>query len=461
MIPAAAPPSTNRLEPASRLTAWRLFILGLQHVLVMYAGTVSVPLIIGGALKLPKEQLAFLINADLFASGIATLVQSVGIWKFGIRLPVMMGVTFTAVSSIIALGAAPNIGLVGVYGGVIAAGLFGILIAPLMGRMLKLFPPAVTGSLITLIGLSLLGVGINWAAGGLPTLTTQAAGVTQIVPNPAYGDLGGLAIAATVLVVILILTKYGRGMLGSVAVLIGVVVGTLVAAACGKVSFHGVREASFLAVVTPFHFGLPTFHLSAIVAMCVVMLITMVESTGMFFALSEVIGRPLSQKELLAGLRADGLGTVIGGIFNTFPYTSFSQNVGLVTMTGVRSHRVAVPAGLILMGLGLFPKLAHIVASVPQCVLGGAGIVMFGTVAAVGIRILGSIDYDRSRHDLFIVALSIGIGLIPTLAPSFFQHLPQWTGPFTRSGIVLGTLVAVLLNLLFNGLEDKKASESQ
>ncbi|KWW36579.1 nucleobase:cation symporter-2 family protein [Cupriavidus metallidurans] len=436
-----------------RLPSGRLLALGLQHVLVMYAGTVAVPLIVGGALKLPKDQLAFLINADLFAAGLATLIQAFGFWKFGIRMPVMMGVTFASVAPMIAIGNDPNVGLLGIYGAVIASGIFGILIAPMMGRMLGLFPPVVTGTVITLIGVSLMRVGINWAGGGQPTTRAVIDGVVKEVPNLAYGDLSNLAIAGLVLAVILLLSKYGRGLVANCAVLLGIIIGTLVAMALGKVSFEGLNEASYVAVITPLHFGIPKFELTAILSMCIVMLITLVESTGMFLALSDITGRKLSRDDLTAGLRADGLGTVIGGIFNTFPYTSFSQNVGLVTVTGVRSRYVAAAGGLILIAFGLFPKMAHVVASVPQFVLGGAGIVMFGMVAATGIRILGSCDFNRNRHNLFIVAISIGFGMIPTLSPTLFQYLPKWTDPFTHSGIVLGTIVAVALNLFFNGIQ--------
>ena len=439
-----------------RLPSGRLLALGLQHVLVMYAGTVAVPLIIGGALKLPKDQLAFLINADLFAAGLATLIQAFGFWKFGIRMPVMMGVTFASVAPMIAIGSDPNVGLLGIYGAVIAAGVFGILVAPLMGRMLGLFPPVVTGSVITLIGVSLMRVGINWAAGGQPTTRAVIDGVVKDVPNLAYGDLGNLGIAALVLVAILLLSKYGRGLISNCAVLLGIVIGTLVAMALGEVSFEGLDEASLIAVITPLHFGIPKFDVAATLSMCVVMLITLVESTGMFLALADITGKRLSNEDLTRGLRADGLGTVIGGVFNTFPYTSFSQNVGLVTVTGVRSRYVAAAGGIILIALGLFPKMAHIVASVPQFVLGGAGIVMFGMVAATGIRILGSCDFNRNRFNLFIVAISIGFGMIPTLAPTFFQYLPKWTDPFTHSGIVLGTIVAVVLNVFFNGIQSRE-----
>jgi NCS2 family nucleobase:cation symporter-2 len=449
----------DQVQPVDqRLPGAKLAALGLQHVLVMYAGTVAVPLIVGGALNLPKDQLAYLINADLFAAGIATLIQSLAIWKFGIRLPVMMGVTFAAVSPMIAIGVDPSIGLLGIYGAVIASGLFGIAVAPLMGRLLGLFPPIVTGSVITLIGVSLLGVGINWAAGGQPTMRAVVNGVAQTVPNPAYGDPLHLVVAAFVLVVVLLLTKYGRGLVSSIAVLLGIAVGTVVAAALGLVSLTGLADASWIAVVTPLHFGMPTFDIGAIVSMCIVMLITQVESTGMFLALSSITGKRLTSDDLVGGLQADGLGALIGGLFNAFPYTSFSQNVGLVTVTGVRSRYVTAVGGAILIALGLFPKLALVVASVPLFVLGGAGIVMFGMVAATGIRILAYVDYERNRHNLFVAAIAIGFGMIPTLAPQFFHYLPKWTEPVTHSGIVLGTLVAVALNLYFNGMQSKAES---
>ncbi|WKB55031.1 nucleobase:cation symporter-2 family protein [Eleftheria terrae] len=453
--------SPSRALSEERLSLGRLLALGLQHVLVMYAGTVAVPLVVGGALNLPKDQLAYLINADLFAAGLITLIQALGFWKFGIRMPVMMGVTFAAVSPMIAIGANPEVGLLGIYGAVIVAGLFGIVVAPLMGRLLGLFPPVVTGTVIALIGMSLLGVAINWAAGGQPSVTAMVDGVAHQTANPGYGELGNLAVAAVVLAVVLILTKYGRGLIANIAVLIGLVVGTVAAAGLGKVHVDGLSEVAWMSVVTPLHFGMPVFDASAIVSMCIVMLITLVESTGMFLALADITGKKLSTEDLTRGLRADGLGTVIGGVFNTFPYTSFSQNVGLVTVTGVRSRYVAAAGGLILIALGLFPKMAHIVASVPQFVLGGAGIVMFGMVAATGVRILGTVDFERCRHNLFIVAISIGFGMMPTLAPTFFQHFPAWMGAITHSGIVLGTLVAVLLNLYYNGMQSRELAFAQ
>jgi NCS2 family nucleobase:cation symporter-2 len=434
-----------------RLPAGRLFALGLQHVLVMYAGAIAVPLIIGGALKLPKEQIAFLINADLFCCGIVTLVQSFGIWRFGIRMPVMMGVTFAAVGPMLAMAGNPQIGILGIYGSVIAAGIFGIVVAPVMSSLVRYFPPVVTGTIITVIGISLMRVGINWAAGGQPTIRQVVDGVSREVPNPAYGAPDNLAIALVVLVAILLITRYARGFIANIAVLLGLLIGFAVALLFGKVSFSGLAEAKWFDVVMPLQFGMPVFDPGAIIAMCLVMIVVMVESTGMFLALSDITGKRLSNAELADGLRTDGLGTLIGGIFNTFPYTSFSQNVGLVGVTGVRSRWVCVAAGLILVAFGLFPKMAHVAASIPQFVLGGAGVVMFGMVAATGIKILSTVDFAGNRYNLFIVAVSIGSGMIPLVAPTFFAQMPKVLSPILYSGILIASIMAVLLNAFFNG----------
>ncbi len=210
----------------------------------------------------------------------------------------------------------------------------------------------------------------------------------------------------------------------------------------------------------PFHFGMPRFDPIAIATMTLVMLVTFIESTGMFLAVGDIVGRPVDQKTLVRGLRVDGLGTVIGGIFNTFPYTSFSQNVGLVGVTGVKSRWVCATGGLILIVLGLFPKVAHVVASVPQFVLGGAGIVMFGMVTATGIKILSKVDLSKNRYNLYIIAISIGVGMIPVASDKFFMKLPHAFAPFFHSGILLASISAVLLNAHFNGLRSEEEASA-
>jgi uric acid transporter len=428
----------------------RLLLLGLQHVLVMYAGDIAVPLVVSAALHLPAPQTVVLINSSLFVAGIVTLVQCLGVWKFGARLPVMMGSTFLSVAPMVSMGLEPGIGLRGYYGALMVSGLLGILIAPGMGRISGLFPPVVTGSLITLLGLSLMGVAIRWT-GGQATVERVVNGVTVTAPNPAYGSPQRLGLAMLVLLVILCFSRFGRGIWRSLATLAGIAAGTVAAVPLGE--FHAPRlpDSSWISFVRPFDFGVPTFHLGAIVTMTIVMLITLVESAGVFLALGEITGRRLRGPELTRAFRADGLGILFGGIFNAFPYTSYSQNVGLVTVTGVRSRYVCAAGGAILIGLGLLPRLGYLVAAIPEPVLGGAGLVMFGMVAATGMRILSEIDFRSRQHDLLIIAISIASGLIPTLSPSLLQHLPGWISPFTHSGVVLGTVVAVLLNLFFHG----------
>jgi uric acid transporter len=471
--------------PASRLTA-----LGFQHVLVMYAGAVAVPLIVGRALKLSPEQVAMLISADLFCCGLVTLIQSLGFTRwFGIRLPVMMGVTFAAVGPMVAFAnAVPGVdGARAIFGAIIGAGVISMVLAPLVSKLLRFFPPAVTGTIIAMIGISLMRVGVGWAVGGpppvaqsvdvpklvamvdsakaaaaaLPASAASAAalklpGPIPMVNNANYGALDNLAIAAAVLIFILLIAKYAKGFVSNIAVLLGIIVGCAIAVLMGKMGFDKVAKAQWFDVVTPFAFGMPTFDLVMILTMTLVMIVVMIESTGMFLALSDMTGKKLDQPALAAGLRTDGLGTLIGGIFNTFPYTSFSQNVGLVGVTGVRSRWVCVAAGVIMMGLGMFPKMGALVESVPLFVLGGAGLVMFGMVAATGIRILSSVDYKNNRNNLYIVALSIGIGLIPLVAPRWTQQMPHGLHPLLESGILLTALAAVILNLFFNGIGDAR-----
>ncbi len=438
----------------------KLLALGLQHVLVMYAGAVAVPLIIGRALKLPPEDVAFLISADLFACGLATLVQCIGFPGVGIRLPVMMGVTFASVGPMLSMAASPDIGLLVIYGSVIAAGIFGIVIAPFVSRLLPLFPPVVTGTIILIIGVSLMRVGINWAGGGLPTITKVVDGVAGAFPNPNYGQLQGLGIALFVLLFILGLIKWGTGFIANVSVLLGIVAGAVLATVLGVMHYEKVAAAPWGALVFPFKFGIPQFQLVPIVTMCIVMLVVMIESLGMFLALGEMTGKAVDREALSRGLRADGVGTLLGGLFNTFPYTSFSQNVGLVSVTGVRSRWVTVTGGVIMLLLGLLPKMAALVEAVPQVVLGGAGLVMFGMVAATGARILANVDFKTNRFNLFIVAISVGFGLIPLAAPGFFRNLPHDLQPLLESGILLCAVVAVLLNAFFNGLGSGKTAET-
>ncbi|WP_066567962.1 nucleobase:cation symporter-2 family protein [Snodgrassella sp. CFCC 13594] len=471
----------------ARLPNGKLLVLGLQHVMVMYAGAVAVPLIIGNALKLESHEIAMLISADLFCCGLVTLIQSLGLGRwFGIKLPVMMGVTFASVGPMMAI-ATNNPGMAGanlIFGSIIGAGIVAILIAPLISRMLRFFPPVVTGTIIAVIGINLMRVGINWIFGNPvgPTapmmvdpinkawLDIAATQVTSpmppslnpapTIPNPRYADVGNLAISAAVMVVILLIVRFMRGFLANIAVLMGIVVGCVIAAAAGMMRFDKVAKADWVDVVLPFHFGMPVFDPIMILTMSLVMVVVMIESTGMFLALGDMTEKKISRSELSKGLRTDGLGTLIGGIFNTFPYTSFSQNVGLVAITGVKSRYVCVAGGLILLVLGLLPKMGALVESIPMPVLGGAGIVMFGMVAATGVRILSGVDFKNNHYNSLIIAISIGAGMIPLVAPNFKQWLPHAIHPLIESGILLASITAVLLNLYFNGAGKKSTEDA-
>ena len=454
---------TTTVHPVDeRLPTPRLAALGFQHVLVMYAGAIAVPLIVGRALKLSPQEVALLISADLFCCGLVTLIQSWGATQwFGIKLPVMMGVTFAAVGPMVAIAESVPGGDAArtLFGTIIAAGVIGIVLAPVASRMLRFFPPVVTGTIIAVIGVSLMRVGIGWAMGGPPFLAKIAdpANVGKMIANPNYAALDNLAIALFVLAAILLIAKFGRGFVANISVLLGIILGGVVAAGLGKMTFDKVANAQWFDVVLPFHFGVPIFDPLLIVTMVLVMIVTFIESTGMFLALADLTGRKLTPKSLTAGLRTDGLGTVIGGIFNTFPYTSFSQNVGLVGVTGVRSRFVCVAGGIILIVLGLIPKMAALVESLPVFVLGGAGLVMFGTVAATGVRILAAVDYKSNKNNLYIVAVSVSAGMIPLVAPAWSQHMPHGLHPLLESGILLTTISAVALNVFFNGAQGNEA----
>ena len=377
-----------------------------------------------------------------------------------------------------------------IFGSIIGAGIFGILIAPVVSRMLRFFPPVVTGSIILVIGVTLMRIGINWifgnpvgptapmivnpdhaawleavkgaasAAGSTVPALPEKLALAPSVPNPAYASGQNIALSALVLAVVLLVAKFGRGFVQNIAVLSGIVIGGIVAALMGKMSFAKVAEAGWFDLITPFHFGAPIFDPFLIFTMSLVMIVVMIESTGMFLALGEMTGRKVTQPMLSAGLRTDGLGTLIGGIFNTFPYTSFSQNVGLVGVTGIKSRFVCVAGGIILIVLGLLPKMSALIEALPTAVLGGAGLVMFGMVAATGIRILAQVDFKSSRNNLFVVAVALGFGMIPLIAPNFKQWLPHGLHPLIESGILLASIAAVGLNLFFNGAaSDARAAE--
>ncbi|WP_100332606.1 nucleobase:cation symporter-2 family protein [Bacillus xiapuensis] len=407
--------------------------LGFQHVMAMYAGAILVPLLVGRALGLNPEQLSYLVAIDLLTCGIATLLQA---WKnkyFGIGLPVVLGASFVALPPMIAIGS--QHGISAIYGSIIAAGLFIFLFARYLGKLVRFFPPVVTGTVVVIIGLSLIPSGIRNMAGG--------AG------KPDFGSLENLMLSMSVIAVILIINRFFKGFARALSVLLGIIIGTVLAAMMGRIRFHEVAEASWFHIPRPFYFGAPSFELGPILTMLIVGLVIVVESTGVFLALGKICNRPLTREDLARGYRAEGLAIILGGIFNAFPYNTFAQNVGLVQLSRNKSTNVVVAAGIILVLLGLVPKIAALATIIPAPVLGGATVILFGMVVSSGIKMLSSVDFSN-QHNALIIACSISLGLGATVVPELFSQLPAGLKIIVSDGVITGSLTAVFMNLFFN-----------
>ena len=420
---------------------FKIASLGIQHVLAMYAGAVIVPLIVGGALGLTGEQLTYLVSIDILMCGIATLLQ---VWSnrfSGIGLPVVLGCTFTAVGPMIAIGG--QYGVSSIYGSIIISGLFVVLVAKYFGKLVRFFPPVVTGSVVTIIGITLIPVAMNNMAGGFG--------------SPDFGAKSNIALAFGTLAFILFLYKFSKGFIRSVAILVGLVGGTVAASLMGKVNFAAVADASWVHMPQVFYFGTPTFEITPILTMILVAMVSLVESTGVYFALSDICEEKVSDEQLTKGYRAEGLAIVLGGLFNAFPYTTYSQNVGLVQLSGVKTKNVIYTTGAMLVLLGFMPKIGALTTVVPTPVLGGAMVAMFGMVIAYGIKMLSKVEFN-SQENLLIVACSVGMGLGVTTVPTLFAQMSPNIQILTSNGIVAGSITAILLNIVFNVFKSKKIS---
>ncbi|MCY7786882.1 uric acid permease PucJ [Bacillus inaquosorum] len=423
--------------------SFAVFTLGLQHVLAMYTGAILVPLLVGRALNVTSEQLSYLLAIDLLTCGVATLLQTLRGAYIGIGLPVMLGSSFVAVTPMIAIGA--NYGIHAIYGSIIAAGVFIFLFARFFGKLTVLFPPVVTGTVVTLIGLSLVPTGVKNMAGGSA--------------NPEYGSLENLLLSVGVLMLILVLNRFLKGFARTLSVLIGIAAGTAAAAIMGKVSFSAVAEAPFFQIPKPFYFGAPSFEIGPILTMLIVGIVIIVESTGVFYAIGKICGRPLTEKDLVKGYRAEGIAILIGGLFNAFPYNTFAQNAGLLQLTKVKTRNVIVTAGCILVCLGLIPKIAALASAVPAAVLGGATVVMFGMVIASGVKMLSTADLTNQYH-LLTIACSIALGIGASTVPGIFAEFPAPIRILVSDGTITGSLTAIFLNLFFS-LREKKETTAQ
>jgi xanthine permease len=413
--------------------------LGIQHVLAMYAGAVIVPLIIGGALNFTGEQLTYLVSIDILMCGIATILQ---VWQnrfFGVGLPIVLGCTFTAVGPIISIGS--QYGISSIYGSILISGLIVVLISKFFSKLIKFFPPVVTGSVVTIIGITLIPVAMNNMAGGQG--------------SPDFGSISNISLAFGTLLFIVLLYRFTKGFIRSISILLGLVAGTIAATFMGKVNFSAVADASWFHMVKPFYFGTPTFELTPIITMTLVAIVSLVESTGVYLALSDITGKKLTEDDISRGYRAEGLASILGALFNAFPYTTYSQNVGLVQLSGVKGKNVIYTMGGILVVLGFVPKIGAFTTVIPTPVLGGAMVAMFGMVIAYGIKMLSKVDFG-SQENLLIIACSVGMGLGVTAVPDLFSHLPESIKILTNNGIVAGSITAILLNIVFNVMKPAK-----
>ena len=411
---------------------------GFQHVLTMYGGIVAVPLIVGQAAGLSPSDIGFLITASLFAGGAATILQTLGIPFFGCQLPLVQGVSFAGVATMVAItaGGKGEAGIPVILGSVMAAALIGLLITPVFSRIMRFFPPLVTGIVITTIGLTLMPVATRWAMGGNSS-------------SPEFGSMANIGLAGLTLVIVLLLSKVGSAAISRLSILLAMTIGTLIAWALGMTDFSQVGQGPMMALPELFHFGLPSFQVAAIISMVIVIIVTLVETSADILAVGEIVGTKVDARRLGNGLRADMASSFLAPVVGSFTQSAFAQNVGLVAVTGIKSRYVVATGGLILVTLGLLPVMGRVIACVPAPVLGGAGIVLFGTVAASGIRSLAKVDYQNNMN-LIIAATSIGFGMIPIAAPQFYHQFPAWFETIFHSGISSAALMAIVLNILFN-----------
>lgn len=407
---------------------------GIQHILTMYGGVIAPPLIVGGAAGLSGTDMALLVTAGLFVSGAATVLQTLGLGRVGSRLPIVQGISFATVSTMVTI--AHSDGLRSVYGAIIVAGLIGLVLSSFFAKLVRLFPAVVTGTIITVIGLSLMPVAFNWALGN----NKQSA---------EFGSMGNIGLAGLTLLVILVVSRVFQGAISRLSILIGLVFGTIVAALVGKADFSTVGETKIFSLPSILPFGSPTFEIGAIVSMTIVMLVIMTETVADIITIGEVIGSDIDTGRVADGLRADMASSAIAPLFGSFPCSAFAQNIGLVALTGIKSRFVVATGGAVLLLLGLFPVFGAVVAGIPYPVLGGAGIVLFGTVAASGIRTLARVEFHDNLN-MVIVAVALAAGLIPIAAPTFWDAFPEWLGTIMHSGISATAIVAIVLNLLFN-----------
>lgn len=424
--------------------------LGIQHVLAMFVSNVTPAIIVSGAAGFgfgsgDISNMIYMIQMSMVFAGIATLLQTISLGPVGAKLPIVQGTSFAFIPIMIPI--AIQFGMGALMGGIIASGIFHFFMGTFVGRIRHWLPPLVTGLIVLMIGLSLVRVGIQYAAGGVP-----------LIGQPEYGTFTHWGLALVVIVVTLGLKFFTRGMLSVSAVLLGLLAGYVVALVFGMVNFDNVGRAAWYAPPNPLHFGIE-FNATAIIGMCLMAIISAIETVGDISGVTKGgAGREATDKEIRGGTFADGMGTALSGVFGALPNTSFSQNVGLISMTGVMSRHVVTIGALFLIACGLVPKFGAAISSMPIAVLGGGVIIMFGMVAAAGVNMLSDVNWNRRNMMIFAIALSVGLGL--QLESGALQHLPDTLKVLMSSGLLPAALIAIVLNLVIPHEEDEEADNN-
>lgn len=419
---------------------------GIQHILIMYVGCVSVPLALGAALGLDQETVAMLVNADLLVAGVITLIQSLGVGKIaGGRMPIIGGAAFVQVASMISIG--QNYGLPAIWGCMLAGGVIGLVLAWPFSRLLKYFPPLVTGAVLLVLGVSLISVSAGLFV-GQPLVGGE--------DNPDYARPLYIGIAAMVVIVAVTLTCLARGVIAKASMIIATVVGVLVCWPAGLLDFSGVDDEPLFALVKPFHFGTPEFPVVGVLSMSVVMMFLFAETIASVSALSEITGKKMTQGDVARSLVGDAASGILGGMFNGFFDTVFNQNVGAVRTTRVHSRFVTATAGAMLLVMGLMPVTGAVIAALPDPVIGGISLILFTSIAAVGVNTLRKVDLTDTINST-IIALAVALGLLSKFSTGIWSNFPDWAQTLLSDGVVLAALAAFFLNLLFNhtGIAEK------
>ncbi|MCR1821370.1 MULTISPECIES: uracil-xanthine permease family protein [Terrisporobacter] len=423
-----------------KVSRGKLLILAFQHVLTMCPASIAVPLILGSALNLDNKTVAFLVSANLFTSGISVLIQTFGFANIGSKLPLVMGASFAPLGVMISIGG--QYGLNTLFGAIIGSGILIFVISFFMEKILVFFPNVVVGSFVTLIGISLIPVAFKDLAGG------EGAANFGAVENIMLGGL--------VLIIIIGLNQYGKGLVRSLSLLIGIIIGTIIAFALGMVDLTPVAQASWFEIINPAKFGAPKFRIDAILMMTIFCVINLIQCIGVFSVLDEVCQTNTDSSTKIKGLRGVAMGQIFAGLFCSVPSTMFNENVGLIELTNVKSRNVIKMAGLFLIIIGFFPKVAALITIVPKPVMGGATISLFGIILTAGISILSKVDFSTGGN-FTIVGISLAVGVGVTVVPNIFDAFPSLLSMLLSNGLFMVSITAIILNIVFNFKDIKKS----